>query len=246
MEKIERLYKVVRFIQKNYPDVNPEDLNNQGQSEEVILSAIKEFSGYRYDSDRKFFIKEVGDLMFATEMIELKDIDSLPALCAAIDYLNEAYLKRSKDMERGKEISLPDTLYAPPKVVRKISRKNIESFLSKSYGLGNEKELFELDRKKHREVIFDLYRVFTGYTPSKRSVGRITFTIPENPDFKLHYSDLPDFEGNIDLFSHIRDMRRVNRYTQETLQQFTTKRMTQIQNMVERNMDQNKNEDLER
>tara|TARA_R110002124_G_scaffold17532_3_gene73492 strand:- start:375533 stop:376273 length:741 start_codon:yes stop_codon:yes gene_type:complete len=246
MEKLERLYKIVKFIQKNYPDVNPEDLHNKEQSEEAILSTIKEFSGYRYDSDRKFFIKEVGDLMFATEVIELKDIDSLPALCAAIDYLNEAYIKRSKAMEQAKEISLPDKLYVPPKVVWEISRTNIEAFLRKSYGLESEKELFELEQKKQREVIFDLFRVFTGYTPSKHSVGRITFTIPEHPDFKLHYSDLPDFDGNTNLFSHIRDMRRVNRYTQDTLRQFTTKRMTQIQNMVESDREQNKNEDLER
>lgn len=223
-----RFLKLLEYLATNHSDINIDNLQYGKKEEAAVLSVIKEFANYDYDHAHKFFTRDIKGVMFATENIVLKEINTIPDLHHAIGYLNHAYEKRLQVMEQA--ITLPERLYAEPEKVQDISRGNIMVFLQETYGLHSEKEFLELKDQKQKEVVYDLYRNFTGFTPIKKSHGSIMFTFPEEPDLKLQYSDYPDFT-NESLFSHIRDMRGVNKNTQQMVRETTTERIEQIKGL---------------
>ncbi|UOY05017.1 hypothetical protein L0P88_13755 [Muricauda sp. SCSIO 64092] len=243
MKPHERFFKLLKYLAKNHPDIDLNNLHDEA-GEKATLSAIKEFAGYDYNPEKKFFIinNEEKKLVFATENVELEEIKSAADLYHAINYLNEAYDKRIKSMEQ--QVDLPKRLFLEPKEVQDISRKNIMNFLQETYQINNEEELFALEEQKHKEVIYDLYRTFTGYTPRK-DFGGIMKSIPNESDVVLSHRNLPDFQNDT-LFSHIRDMRKTNEDTQQRLQETTSKRLEEIKEMMQSSEQQEQNQEAER
>lgn len=228
MDSYTRLLKLMDYLATNHSDIDINNLQHGEKEQRAVLSAIKTFANYDYDPNHKFFTTDIRGVMFATENIELHEITTIPELYHAIAYLNQAYEKRLQGME--KTIALPKRFYTEPKQVQDISRGNIMRFLQQNYGLHSEKELFKLKDKKQKEAIYDLYRNFTSFIPHEKTPGSIIFSMPQEPDLKLRYSDLPDFT-NTNLYSHIRDMRNVKRNTQQMIRETTTERIEQIKRL---------------
>lgn len=230
MERQEHFFKLITYLLENHPYlIDIDDLHDGAKGEQAVLSAIKEFSGFDYDQNKKLFIKNGKDLCFATELIKLEKIKSIPDLFQSIEYLNGAYLKRLQTMQQA--IDIPEWLFTEPEKIQDISRESIMGLLCETYGLKNEKELFVLEEQKQKEIIYDIYRTFTGYVPLRESPGSIAVSMADNPDMKLRYNDFPNFQHN-NLLGHIRDMRTVRKNTEQTLKETTPQRIKEIKKLT--------------
>ena len=123
-------------------------------------------------------------------------------------------------------------LFAPHKEVRDISRSNVVTFLKDTYGIHTEKELFALEPKEHRKVVYDIYRTFTGYVPFKQIPGSIIFSAPQHADLKFRYSGLPDFKESKTLLSHLRTMRNIKKNTELMLANTTADRVRELEDFT--------------
>ncbi|MFD2565900.1 hypothetical protein [Pseudotenacibaculum haliotis] len=245
MKNLQNYLALYLFIIEDQKVIDPDELfntYNREEIEKVVLSAIKEFAEFDYDKSSKYFTRDMEGIMFATEVVELEKINSLHELHDAIDYLLRGYHKRLNLIKQSKEFSLPDKLYKAPKEVQNISRKLVLNFLKESHQIEGEKELFELGEAKHREAIYDMYRTFTGCIPREDSPGNIYFSFLEDPNLKLSYGGLPDFDNNKDLFSHIRDMRKIKEKTHQMLQETTPQRMAEIKRLAKDKQKDNQRE----
>ncbi|MFC5044105.1 hypothetical protein ACFSTE_09340 [Aquimarina hainanensis] len=231
MESFKDFLKFIKHLRTHYSDINLNNLQESKNGQETVLSIIKEFANYDYDHDNKFFVTDIDGILFATETVELEKINRLPDLYSAIQYLNDAYQKRKENKSQANTLQLPDKLFSKPKETLDISRVNIMSFLLETYKLNSEKELWECKEEKQREIIYDIYRNFTGFMPLKEDAKGIFFTFPQEQDMRLRYSQYPNFQHK-DLFSHIRDIRSVKRNTEQLIRETTVDRITQIKKLT--------------
>ena len=244
--KTSKLLQIQKYLSEKYSDIGT--IAHNGQiPKEAILSAISEFAKFDYDPQHKFFIRDIKGVMFATEKIELNHIDSLSELHEAISYLNDAHDIRLHAMENAQEFPLDSTLLIPPEEVRDISRNNVLSFLKDSYGIDTEEQLFALDEKEHKKIVFDIYRNFTGYVPFKESPGSIIFSVPQHADLRLRYSGLPDFKESRTLLSHLITMRSIKENTEILLENTTAERMRELEDFAkEKKKERDREQELER
>lgn len=238
MKVPKEILQIAEYISHNYS----EPLTSEGYiKEDVTLSTIKEFTGFEYDAKNKFFMRDIDGVYFATELVELDSIDSIVDLHQAIEYLKDAHKKRKAEPSKMQNITLDEQLYIPPTNVQPISRSHIDIFLKEEYNIQNESELFALDENAHKNAIYGMYRKFTGYIPIKREPNRVLYIIPDKEGIGMGYSNVPDFENNTSLFSHIRSMRKINKHTKEQVKELSGDRLAQLEAFKDR-----KDQDIER
>lgn len=205
------------------------------QKEEMIVFLIKKLTGFDYDAKNKVFTTHLeNNSKFISEVVEPANIKSLKKLYEAVFHLMEAKAIRNQSIVEKSEIVLPEYLYKPTKKIQEISKENVLAFLKKEHGIENEKSLFELEENKHAEVIYNLFRTFTGCIAHHKSTGAILYSLPQDQDLKLSYNDLPNLD-HTDLFSHLRDMRKVEKSNREMTEQITEDRIQQIKKMTKSN-----------
>ena len=239
MKLSKEILEIAEYISHRYT----EPLTPEGElSEEVILDTIKAFSQFDYDSKHKLFTRDINGAMFGTENVELDQISSIADLYQAISYLQNAYDKRYVPKEKT-QIKLDEQLYNSPTDIKDISRKEILGFLKQQYDIDSEKQLYDLEEGRHKNVVYDIYRNFTGYIPVKESPHRISFKLPEETSLGVSYNNLPNFENDTTLFAHIRTMRDIKKNAQQLLKEVTPQRLEELKNLVN---NKEQEEDIER
>lgn len=230
---------IIKHIDENYNKGVEEFFNDQNRDkiEQIILSVIKEFTTCNYDPKRKLFVKTLESKeVFTSEIIELKTIVSINDLYDTIDHLNQVYHKPHQQFQQ----KVPQRLYEFPKEIQDISRDNVLTFLKESYQIQNEKEFWSLNQNKYKEIVYDMYRTFTGGILLKDNSGDVSFRLPNRENVYLTYTEFPEFSDNADLDYHIRDMIALKEHVKEMYRGAPSKRLLQLKR-VTKQQDQEQN-----